>query len=359
MKQGNVLLLRGYIVVVTLVLGFPTLADNSLTLKDQAPSLYQVKKGDTLWAISSLYLHSPWRWPELWGKNRHIHNPHLIYPGDRLSLNWVDGEPRLTRKKLEKLSPRIQIASKAPIAAINAITQARYTRREGLVLSSELRDFPKVIGSSTGLKYVTAQDDVYINYQGNETDWAIYRVSQTFSALQPEYSMQQVRMVAVAKTKSKSADITTLEIERPNHEVKQQDVVIPLSSIQTPEHLQSFEPHAGIPVDGLAIVGMMEATHYAVRGQAVVLNHGFVSGIEQGSSYTLMRPAQAFQFAQGEHGLTDTYQEGLSQQLPTIEIGHLVVIRSYPFFSIALITEASEPITRQTIVTNPDKTPTS
>ena len=34
-----------------------------------APEAYTVKSGDTLWAISKMYLQSPWRWPELWGMN--------------------------------------------------------------------------------------------------------------------------------------------------------------------------------------------------------------------------------------------------------------------------------------------------
>ncbi|WP_162674703.1 hypothetical protein [Vibrio variabilis] len=43
-------------------------------------------------------------------------------------------------------------------------------------------------------------------------------------------------------------------------------------------------------------------------------------------------------------------EEETSLTLPTIEVGQLVVIRSYAFFSIAVIVEASEPITQQMLV---------
>ena len=57
------------------------LADQ-LTINDDAPKSYVVKKGDTLWDISELFLKQPWLWPKLWRLNPEINNPHLIYPGE-------------------------------------------------------------------------------------------------------------------------------------------------------------------------------------------------------------------------------------------------------------------------------------
>ena len=66
-------------------------------LAPDAPDDYTVKRGDTLWRISGMYLRSPWRWPELWGMNlQDIHNPHLIYPGQALHLERV-GERAILR----------------------------------------------------------------------------------------------------------------------------------------------------------------------------------------------------------------------------------------------------------------------
>lgn len=87
-------------------------------LAASAPDQYTVKRGDTLWDISKIFLNRPWRWPELWGMNLdQIRNPHLIFPGQVLYLIKDGDRARLSTRRpgggieTVKISPRVRAES--------------------------------------------------------------------------------------------------------------------------------------------------------------------------------------------------------------------------------------------------------
>ncbi len=122
------LLLAGAVATSALAQNFPVTPQQRATaqqvaeagvplseLAPDAPTEYTVKRGDTLWAISGIFLKRPWRWPELWGMNlQDIRNPHLIFPGQMLYLDTSSGRARLSTRRPDggletvKVSPRIR-----------------------------------------------------------------------------------------------------------------------------------------------------------------------------------------------------------------------------------------------------------
>ena len=69
----------------------------------ETEGVYTIKKGDTLWDISSKFLKDPFLWPKLWEKNPYISNPHWIYPGNSIRLTAVEPakgeEPQPVKKE--------------------------------------------------------------------------------------------------------------------------------------------------------------------------------------------------------------------------------------------------------------------
>jgi hypothetical protein len=65
--------------------------DGHWTANDVPPDVedfqvHVVAIGDTLWAIAERYMDDPFLWPQLWEANRHIVNPHWIYPEDQVLI---------------------------------------------------------------------------------------------------------------------------------------------------------------------------------------------------------------------------------------------------------------------------------
>ena len=112
-------------------------------IKTDSPSRYTVEKGDTLWDISTTFLDSPWLWPEIWHANPQIENPHLIFPGDVISLVYINGQPRLMISsrgqsgRTIKLSPKVRVMpGESAIPAIPLSAVQSYLQG-GHVFSSE------------------------------------------------------------------------------------------------------------------------------------------------------------------------------------------------------------------------------
>ena len=98
------------------------------SVKVSHPYQYTVKKGDTLWDIAARFLRDPWYWPDVWHVNPQIENPHLIYPGDILTMSFVDGRPRISmqRGSTVRLSPSIRstpMDQAIPAIPVDAIRQ--------------------------------------------------------------------------------------------------------------------------------------------------------------------------------------------------------------------------------------------
>jgi LysM repeat protein len=77
-----------------------------LTETKEPEGTYTIKKGDTLWDISSKFLKDPFLWPKLWERNPYISNPHLIFPGNPIRLSAEEPVKKEEPKKVVEEKPQ-------------------------------------------------------------------------------------------------------------------------------------------------------------------------------------------------------------------------------------------------------------
>jgi LysM repeat protein len=332
-------------------------------LAPNAPDSHTVKRGDTLWDISKLFLRSPWRWPELWGMNLdQIRNPHLIYPGqvlvleksgDRARLRVAQGGPDGT----VKLSPRVRAEALGdggvPSVPLHLI--APFLTDAVVFNADELEHAPRVVAAPEGRVMIGRGDKAYvIGDLGGLRDWRVFR--QAVPLLDPttkeilgyeahflgtaEYK-REGGSTASADGKSTLTVPATFEVLSEKEEIGVGDRLAPVP----PSDLSNYAPHApSKPIAGQIISVYGEAL-IAGQNQVVAINRGARDGLERGHVLAVLRDGVQ---------LTDrTVERPTEIKLPDERHGLLFVFRVFDRVSYGLVLQVEQPVTAGDRFTQP------
>ena len=217
--------------------GLAAHSDAPLVLKPDVPPTYTVQPGDTLWDISALFLRDPWRWQMLWAGNPRVDNPHLIYPGDTLSLVWESGQPRLMRVEQGevKLSPSMR-ASPLDLA-IPAISRQHiepFLRQHRVVEVATLDHSPYVVSGDAG-RLISGVGDT-VHGKGNWDDALSYRLVRRVEKLKDPLSGEELGLfvsdIGEARLQDAAAEgetIAAMTIAEMREEVRIGDRLLPVT----------------------------------------------------------------------------------------------------------------------------------
>lgn len=327
----------------------------ALSVKAEAPAVYTVKKGDTLWDISAYYLASPWRWPELWQSNRNtVADPHWIYPGDQLHLHFVDGQPRLLRKPLRYLSPKVKVTPK-PVTTLPAELLLPYLAEDKLLVEQEWDNLPHVIGDSLAQGYIARGKTVWVDMPLVIGDrWGVYRPSspleRTLSSGE-KTKISSLKEVARGEVVSATNTTSAVVLTDAYREVKPNDVLLP-TPLPKHEGAMSFSPSPSPASIEAEVVASIRGMAYIATHEVVVLNQGHLDGLESGHVLSIIRPGAGYTGDKGRYEYSDPdspllssslFPSSESGRLQDILIGEVIVIRPYEYFSLAVVTRATEP----------------
>jgi len=165
---------------------------DQVQIRDDAPDRYEVVVGDTLWDISGRFLEDPWLWPEVWELNPQIENPHLIYPGDVIALEYSADGPMLTLTRggaetsglrTIRLSPMVRrepINSAIPAIPLDRISA--FLKGTIIVSETELENSPYLLGNRSGTLLTDNNKEVFAkgNWDDEINQYNIVRGGQLY-----------------------------------------------------------------------------------------------------------------------------------------------------------------------------------
>jgi hypothetical protein len=130
----------------------PLLVPLAAGAQSEKPTIYVVKKGDTLWGLSDRFLQDPFYWPNLWARNQVITNPHLIYPGQRV---------RIYPDRIEFIEAETTTSTPAPPDQVAPEKIFTVSGSEGFLLETDLNTAGTILQADHNRLVVGQEDYVY------------------------------------------------------------------------------------------------------------------------------------------------------------------------------------------------------
>lgn len=326
---------------------------NPPALKANAPNVYVVKKGDTLWDISKRFLKNPVRWPEIWASNKHVKNPHWIFPGDRLLMCDYQGRPIIGKDEGDgcdgiisrylgstSLQPQIRVESlnnTIPVIPLEHIKQ--WLERYTLMAPDSVQGTPYILGTADQRVLAGKGQKVYVRGNGLVVGqrYAVYREAEPYvftDANGKKYTAAlELQQVASGIAVRSEGEVTTLELtDSYNAEVRRGDRVLAeydpmLPTLFYPTNAESIVP-------GGQIVRVLGSIGTAARHSVVTLDRGTAHGVQTGHVFSVNQKGEV---------VTDPKTKE-RVQLPGERIGEVMVFKAFDQLSYAYVLDSELPI---------------
>lgn len=380
-----------------LMAGFVVAAE----LRPDHPDTYTVRRGDTLWDISARFLKSPWLWPEIWQANPQIQNPHLIYPGDVISLVYIDGKPHLVvdgPSGEDRLSPQVRRESldeavpPVPLSDIRA-----FLDRPRILSEDEATTAPYVVGleenrligsrgelgyvrdlgdARVGDRFLVARPTLTYTDMPNDgrrdatiggtkvTEWqrdsslplrpaSHWAFVDWFYERGAEVLGVEVLVVGTA-TVSQLGDPSIVYLTYNDVEIKRGDLLLPF---QDTEFDLNYMPRPAQQVpDNMSVVAFTGPLEAVGPRQVVVLNRGDRDGVENGQVYAIYQPGETVRdtVAHPKNSFKSFWRTKSAQvTLPEEYVGHVMIFRTFDAVSYGLVMDAVKPTNLGAVLRTP------
>lgn len=299
--------------------------------------VHTVDQGDTLWDLAAKYLGSPWKWQEIWERNRFLTNPHYIYPGIEIVVfpppardiaiavaePPMQAPPEAAEKPAAKAAPPPVV--KPPTLDISP---SEYVRA-GEFLKEVPRGIGRIRGGDEPKVAFSEGDKVHLDLDREIPDGqllGVYRVRGPITEPGGRFVTGYVKhLVGLIQTKGKRSGVAAGVVRTSFEDLWRQDLIS--------EEIPSYAPvvlsagKAG-KVEAGVISGQWENKELSA-GQFIFLDRGTASDVAVGDVFRLFTEA-----GNPPDGTIDA-RTGVF-----VEIGQAVVVRVSRDFSTAYVTRS-------------------
>ncbi|TZF82922.1 LysM peptidoglycan-binding domain-containing protein [Cognatilysobacter lacus] len=336
------------------------------------PDTYVVKRGDTLWDIAGHFLKRPWLWPEIWQANPQIRNPHLIYPGDVISLAYLD-------RVAVQPGPRTE----APVTGVPLAEIEPFLKNLRVV--DEIDELPYVVGIEEDHDHAIGGQVVYIKGADAQPGqrWAVVRPTVRYSHLDrtqccdlfhtddldyrgrrildganfwtdtvvPDkgsevlgYELMQQTTGTISRGMVGGIEAATLVLDGNGREVRVGDRLIPVQA--QPYDLQFFPhaPRAQFEYGRAQVLAVADELTQGGRRDVVALSVGARDGVDNGTVFSTWRVGSTAvdRVRMGERS-EDTVGRAKKVRLPDEFASHVMVFRTFDKVSYGLVMDGIRP----------------
>jgi hypothetical protein len=342
--------------------GGPSRAESSevprkgIPLAENAPDSYVVKRGDTLWAISKVFLRDPWYWPEIWQVNPQIQNPHLIYPGDTLRLVFIDGQPQilLQRGDAARVEPRVRSQPlESAITTIPYATVAAFMSKPSFLDRDQIKHAPYLLATRDLHVVMSEGDTLYARGFTSPaelgTHYNVVRVGDALIDPDDNRVLGYDGIFTGSGHVTRQGDPTTLVMTESTQESRAGDKLI-AGGVEVP---LDFIPSAPRVKTNGRIIAVSHGVTIIGQYEVVVVNRGARDGLAPGNVLAVFDTGPI---------VPDTDKKGFFNldtlgakkvALPSERTGTFMVFKTFDNISYGLIMEATNLIRVGDKIQNP------
>lgn len=364
------------VIILFLVLGYFLMAPSMIGAQTRT---HVVVKGDTLWDICEKYYGDPDLWPKLWEMNAFVTNPHLLSPGDIITLlegvpfkkSFEQEDKRLAEQEDKKLSgledkdsagqegKKPGDVSGLPLSMFEGgidVGSFINVRTFGYLSRKKVRPKGRIFASDSKKEMLYEGDTAFVLFDDDVDvkpgDQFTIAKSSKLSSLPKTgsrrgYAVSFVGQLIIEKPAAinrrsgqpdESKHIYQATITESYRTVNVDDLLVPFEPVSsciepTPVHGQFTETvHAG--KDDMKILGELSVVYF---------DRGYNQGVREGNLFELVRSNIVSKPSLGAQTYSTTHLLPRRKvMLPDSSIGIILIVDTRPNTSTGLVLSAKE-----------------